>query len=444
MLIRCFLRLLSSRLRQSLLFVGLVIVCARPSLAQSDPVVELRSTTESLVGDPVNVRVTGLPPETEVVLFSELVDRYGRLWIGESSFRSDANGIVDPAMQAPIDGAWEGADALGPLWSPVRKTKVGAHPEPADGDAERVAISVLVDGRAVATAALMRWYRLPTVEEFDVDESLSARLFIEQGDDRRPAVIVVPGSGGGIPAGTAEHLASHGYASLALGYFGESQTVAELELVPLEYLDHAIDWLKTHPRIDPDRVAILGGSKGGELALLMGSRRDDIHAVVAAVPSSVVFQSIADGWPRTSSWSIGGDGLPFVHYEVSDRFRQSGRLSFLYEDSLKNKEAVAAAVIPVDRIAGPILLVSGRDDWMWPATQMCDEIVARLEHAQFPHEVVHLAYNNVGHEVFTSGYRPVSWSPRVGGTRQGHAAAQADAWTRTLEFLKRHLDGEDR
>ena len=437
---RCPDRCVSRRLPECLFVALLVLSCAGRAPAQSDVSVELRSTEASLVGDPVSVRVTGLPPDTSVVLYSELVDRYGRLWVGESTFRSSAEGVVDPAEQMSIDDAWEGIDALGPLWSPVRKTKVGAHPEPADGHAERIAISAIVDDRPVATASVMRWYRSPEVEEVTVDDdAFAARMFVKRGDDRRPAVIVVPGSGGGVPASTAEQLASHGYASLALGYFGEPQTVEELELVPLEYFDRAIEWLKAHPRVDPRRIAILGGSKGGELSLLLASRRDDICAVVAAVPSSVVFQSIANGWPRTSSWSVAGEELPFVPYVVSDRFRESGRLSLLYEDSLENADAVASALIHVERVVGPILLVSGRDDWMWPATRMCDDMVARLKEAQFPHEVTHLAYDNVGHEVLTAGFRPTSWSPRVGGTRQGQAAAQADAWTRTLEFLARNL-----
>ena len=70
---------------------------------------------------------------------------------------------------------------------------------------------------------------------------------------------------------------------------------------------------------------------------------------------------------------------------------------------------------------------------------MSDDVVARLREKRFPHEFMHLAYDDVGHEVLAAGYRPVSWSPRVGGTRQGHAAAQADAWTQTMAFLARCL-----
>ena len=421
------------------LLASFVLIAALAAEARSQPAVEIQSTESSLVGEPMSVRVTGLPPDTETVLFSQLVDSYGRLWVSESTFRSDAQGVVDPAKQAPIEAAWQGVDALGPFWSPLRKAKIGAHSEPAEGRAERMAISAIVEGRAIATASAMRWRRSPSVEEHPVDQSLAGRMFVERGEDQRPAIAVLPGSGGGVPAGIAELLSSYGYASLALGYFGEPQTVDELERVPLEYFDRALAWLKDHPRVDSDRIALFGGSKGGELALLLGSRMPDIHAVVAAVPSSVVFQSIAEGWPRTSSWSVSGEELAFVPYVVTERFRNSGRLDYLYEDSLLNEPTVEAARIPVERISGPILLVSGRDDRIWPATSMCEDIVVRLREADFPHDVKHLAYENVGHEVMASGYRPTSWSPNVGGTRQGQATAQADAWTRMIAFLDEHL-----
>ncbi|MEM7200530.1 MAG: acyl-CoA thioester hydrolase/BAAT C-terminal domain-containing protein [Planctomycetota bacterium] len=423
-----------------LLAVALLSVAAPAGgVAQSAaaaPRIELLPAGDALVGTPLTVRVSGLPNNTQVVLFSQLVDRYGRLWTGESTWASDAAGTVDPSRVAPLAAAWDGTDPAGPLWSVDRKTVTGAHPRPAGGDAERVAITAIVAGRPVATAATRRWFRTAAVEELPVDhDTLVGRLFAPRDGSPRAAILVVPGSGGGIPSATAGLLASHGYVALALAYFGEPGLPPELELVPLELIDTALDWLKRHPRVAPDRLGIYGGSKGGELALLMASRRPDLRAAVAAVPSSVVFQSIADDWPRTSSWSLNGEGLPFVPYSASARFRTSGRLSDLYEDSLEDREAAARARIAVERAAGAILLISGRDDRTWPATAMCEEIVAQLERADFPHRVEHLAYDDVGHEVFAPGYRPASWSPAVGGTRQGQAAAQADVWPRAIAFL---------
>jgi len=44
---------------------------------------------------------------------------------------------------------------------------------------------------------------------------------------------------------------------------------------------HAVDWLKAQPGISGRRVAVMGHSVGAAAALLLGSRRDDLCAVIA-------------------------------------------------------------------------------------------------------------------------------------------------------------------
>lgn len=46
----------------------------------------------------------------------------------------------------------------------------------------------------------------------------------------------------------------------------------------------AVDAVRTHDVIDPSRIAVVGGSQGGGLALAVAGIRDDIAAVVANVP----------------------------------------------------------------------------------------------------------------------------------------------------------------
>ena len=46
----------------------------------------------------------------------------------------------------------------------------------------------------------------------------------------------------------------------------------------------AVDVLKTHPAVDVDRIAVVGASQGGAMALAVGALRDDVAAVVAHVP----------------------------------------------------------------------------------------------------------------------------------------------------------------
>ncbi|RPJ54618.1 MAG: hypothetical protein EHM23_28545 [Acidobacteria bacterium] len=59
-----------------------------------------------------------------------------------------------------------------------------------------------------------------------------------------------------------------------------------------------------------------------------------------------------------------------------DRGRRSIRLGGPPSPSLDNKEAVEKAVIPGEKINGPVLLVSGKDDRLWPSSAMVDMVIA--------------------------------------------------------------------
>jgi len=48
-----------------------------------------------------------------------------------------------------------------------------------------------------------------------------------------------------------------------------------------EDLEHALDWLKQQPEVDPNRLAAVGHSVGAGAALLVASRRNDLAAVVS-------------------------------------------------------------------------------------------------------------------------------------------------------------------
>lgn len=254
------------------------------------------------------------------------------------------------------------------------------------------------------------------------------------------AVIVLGGSEGGLNGsrGLARRLAAEGFAALAVSYFGETGQSPKLNEIPIEPVDAALAWLAARPEI-AGPVAILGVSKGAELALLTASRNPAIKAVVVGVPSSVVWAGIDQtGGPVGSSWTSGGRPLAYVPYDFSKGFTS---IFNLYADSLP--AAPPEAEIPVEAIGGPILMISGDADTLWPSGAMANRIEARLRDRGFRHPVTNIVYPGAGHAVFGRPVRAdapgLSGALVVGGTIEGLVAARADGWPRVLAFLREAL-----
>jgi dienelactone hydrolase len=224
-----------------------------------------------------------------------------------------------------------------------------------------------------------------------------------------------------------EPLASRGYALLALAYFGTGTLPGVLAEIPLEYFKTAIDWLQTQPAIDARRVAIIGNSKGAEAALLVAASHPEISLVVAGVPSHVIWQSPNPKAGEKSSWTLAGKPVPYVAYDMTAPF--SNTLD-LYTRSIQSRPVTAAAVIPVERVNGPVLLFSAKEDRVWPSTLMADRVIERLKERRFPFAYEHVSYDGAGHPVFGA---------RIDPAGDVNARARADSFSRTIEFMNRWL-----
>ena len=95
-----------------------------------------------------------------------------------------------------------------------------------------------------------------------------------------------------------------------------------------------------------------------------------------------------------------------------------------------------AATIPVERIHGPVLLLSGEADNLWPSTMLSEMIVTRLRSHRFKYPVEHTAYPEAGHLISTIRTDDVT---RRGGTIEGNHEAQVDGRRRFLDFFLRNL-----
>ena len=259
-------------------------------------------------------------------------------------------------------------------------------------------------------------------------------------------VLALGGSEGGVPTYWARLLAPERFACLALAYFNTPDTQPALTEVPLERLERGLRWLSNNPRVATSngRVSVIGASKGAELALLLAATFPElVGPVVAYTPSSVVWAGIdfsVQRPPVRSSWSLGGRPLPFVPYPEGVAPVQSERgvrVRPIYERGLDGIAVDAAAMIPVERSAGPVLLLSGGDDRVWPAERMCRMVVERMRRSGREHDVQHLSFADAGHALFP--YEPDSASQPMpfdlGGSAAAIEKAHALAWPEVVRTL---------
>lgn len=235
-------------------------------------------------------------------------------------------------------------------------------------------------------------YTPPISEQHGIVET---KLYL--GESENQPLIVAFGGGGGGNDWTRTYLKDKrdslnrkGYAVLAIGYFRSKGTPRYLDRISLDAIRDSILSVARHPKINNSTIILMGGSRGGELALNLASRSRDFKGVIAMSASNVSFPAIT--WSaNTSSWTYQDQEVPYVpapFKTISPALK--GDLYTAFSMMLEDKEAVKKAEIEVENIDGPILLISGKNDDQWPATKMSDEIIGRLEQNNFEHYYSHI------------------------------------------------------
>ena len=205
----------------------------RAASALAAPAIEVEPA-EALEGQRVVVRLVGLAPGRPVTLHAaRLFDRYPtgqEAYRGRATFIAGADGRIDTARDAPTaESSYAGVDPAGLFWSmaplrraPTRASDPAGLTDPttlAPGD---VLLELESEGRIVARARAWLAIAAADVAVHEVREGGVVGVHAAPaGTARRPAVIVLGGSEGGLftVRSMAPLLASHGYAVLGLGYF---------------------------------------------------------------------------------------------------------------------------------------------------------------------------------------------------------------------------------
>ena len=248
----------------------------------------------------------------------------------------------------------------------------------------------------------------------------------------RPGVLVVGGSNGGLPTRQAAWLASHGYAALARAYFHYEDLPPLLEAIPLEYFGKALSWMMKRPEIQPDHLAVMGSSRGGELALQLGSMYAPIHAVVAYVPANARFPSCCGLTHVPYAWTWKG--------QAADILATATVAPARFGDGSGHPRGSHCGPDPGDLRRRRSHLGFLRNGRFGGGTSEAQHFTYNFEHLKYPH-----AGHSAGHPDIVPAWHgairhPVSGNEiHLGGSPAGDAASALDAGPKVLEFLRKAL-----
>ncbi|MDX6239907.1 MAG: hypothetical protein QOG10_4722 [Kribbellaceae bacterium] len=377
----------------------------------------------------------GAPVELSVGWRAGTASASSRAW-----FVADAAGRVDPRRQPAFAGAYLGLDPFGLFWS--ARAADGSTPAPVDDNLEVEIHARCDDDLAVGSYLLLARGADVIVTEIE-EEGLVARLFQTAG----PGVVVLGGSDGGL--GTAGRIAgllsSRGMTALALGYFDLPGLPQQLVGVAVETVARGLERLT---ELTNARPALLGISRGAELALLASSIYPDlVRRAAAVVPSLYLWPGLAT--PNAAAWTMAGQPLPFIPDEPEAAAAEVALVNHSTDPAAPYMEAALAIATGVQReaarirledITAPVLLVSGAADALWPSAAQCLTAIEELADDRYQH----LSYAGAGHRLSAFPTTPMSTSMttadgfhlQFGGSVQATAAASADLWARLPTWLK--------
>lgn len=388
----------------------------------------------ALADQKVHIRVDGLRPHQRVTVGTHATDHSGAPWGARGHYRADAHGNLDLDRQAPRGGRpYHKPDSMGLVSAMLPRggrlaRAVGSghafsyHPrDVAQQRAYRLRLTVRKDGSGGGTLArrtlTRRWLsdgvrqRRLTVAK----DRLDGRLFVPpktaHRHHRRAPVLVFGGSEGG-HAGeyTAALLASHGHPALSLCYFrcgrGAHRPHA-INMIDLSYFTRAARLLDKQPGAAPSRLAVMGNSRGSELAQLLGQRHPRlVRNVIAYAPSAKINGPYLAGSSARAAWAEHGRPIP-------------------------------QGPIRLNRVSGRVLAIAGGNDRMWGSARAARRIAAQHNSRGRQHR--RLIYPGAGHHVNWFPYGQPGQDGGANGdvaaTSRADQTARQQGWPRVLRML---------
>ncbi|MBU9713179.1 acyl-CoA thioester hydrolase/BAAT C-terminal domain-containing protein [Evansella tamaricis] len=402
------------------------------------------------VDEPLQMHMDGLKPKEQIIVKLKMEHPSMGIWSSEINTNADANGKLSITNHGKNEFSTL-------IWNLKPRDNSSAVPFQSSDVTDPIHFHIdmeAVESNRTESRTVTRLFKEDHVSQVNVStEHFEGSYFYTKGQAKLPTILILGGPNGKKRNDIAALLASQGYGAFTLPYFETYKGTTGLSNVPIEKVNHAMDWLKNHDSTDGKNIILLGISKGAELALLAASKNKGIRGVVAYSPASHVFEGL-NKKNSSSSWTENGKSIPYVPFTftfgrvlnklVAKVKKTEPSLTTMYNNSLAKYERKGKedAIIKVENIQGPILLLSGEEDAFWPSALMAEKIVNRLKKKNFNYSVNHSKYKNAGH-LFILPFLPATQNMEelyaIGGNPLDNAISGEQAWNETIDFLNYHF-----
>ncbi|MBN3304981.1 ACOT2 thioesterase, partial [Amia calva] len=411
----------------------------------SEAQIQILPRSRCLFDEPVQVTAQGLRPGQAAEVRAKLTDEKGELFQSSATYTADGNGDIDLRCSPALGGSFRGIEPMGLFWSLKANTP---HTKLAKKDVSRACLVEIelhsTGGDILATATNERVFIGEGVRRIPVtDGTINGTLFIPPGriTGPFPGVLDLYVFGGGLSEIRPCLLANRGFVVLTVALYGCQDM--PMSTINLEYLEHALNFLRSHPQVKGPGLGLLAISKSGDLALSMSSFLPGISATVCinSCNANVMLPL-----------HYKGRVIPPLMFDPHRAvLTETGALDV--KATLHDPRAPEnrATVIPIEQADCTFLFAASEDDKNWDSCLYAEEAARRLrEHGKENFKV--LVYPGAGHYLdcpymphCSSSYHAVNRNMVLwGGEPKGHAEAQVDLWKRIQAFFREHLDEESR
>jgi predicted esterase len=217
-------------------------------------------------------------------------------------------------------------------------------------------------------------------------------LRLPPGAGPHPLVLLASGNGGGGMAWIRNAVANRGYimerlldrgyacawiryrTEVELGYENGGRLIRDtrqgrdmFNRSPLEYEDEIaiVEQLKKDPRIDAERIGLIGMSHGGEMVLKITSEYQGIKAAVASEPAAHEFLALIP------------DETAFVEPETG--MRNIEEMQMLETEKVRSRIDLEKAMERISTIDTPILVMGREDDHLQGIFRLSYELLAEAD-----------------------------------------------------------------